>query len=121
MPWIAGDVSASETLTQPDHLYESHINQLRESNPPSIVIARTPNAQYYCDGTSDEVQIQSAVNTLGAAGGGEIHLKKGTYDIRATISILVNNIRLVGEGWTSILRLANAINDHIIEIGDGGT
>lgn len=29
MPWITGDVSGSQTLTGLDHLYETHINELR--------------------------------------------------------------------------------------------
>jgi hypothetical protein len=53
MPWIPGDVSGSETLTNNDHLYASHINEIRTAvdarvlkigtNPVSITIANGTN------------------------------------------------------------------------------
>lgn len=54
-------------------------------------------ADYICDGVNDHVEIQQAINTIAAAGGGVIVLQAGTYDIRSTITVPKNpKIRLQG-------------------------
>lgn len=50
-------------------------------------------ADYVCDGTADEVEINAALTALGAAGG-RVQLSRGTYNLAATISI-------VGDGTTA--------------------
>lgn len=61
-------------------------------------------ADYYCDGTADDVQIQAANDYLvGTYGGGAILLRRGTYNLAATVS-LGSNISLGGEGAASILK-----------------
>ncbi len=114
MTWIKGDVSGSETLTSSDHLYETHINQLRESNLPTAVVGTTPNSQYYCDGTADDVQIQAAIDALGT-GGGTVFIKKGTYLLNEMIQLvqdgITDKIHLCGESReTTILKMANGVN-----------
>lgn len=111
MTWIPGDISLSETLTENDHLYETHINQLRESNPPAATVGRTTNCQYYCDGTADDIQIQAAITALSS--GGVLHLKQGTYSISAVIA-LANNIIIEGEGiGVTIIQQATGINGDV--------
>lgn len=107
MTWILGDVSGSETLTAQDHLYESHINQLRESNNASAVVGTTANCQYVCDGVADEVQINAAITAVNTAGGGIVHLKPGTYVTAADIS-MKSNVILQGEGEATIIQLSVA-------------
>lgn len=54
-------------------------------------------ADYICDGVNDQVEIQQAINTITAAGGGVIRFQAGTYDIRATITVPKNpKIKLQG-------------------------
>lgn len=63
---------------------------------------------YVCDGTADDVQIQEALDDI-AATGGVVHLKTGTYDLTAIITI-PSNTTLEGEGRTTIIK-ANASFD----------
>ncbi len=46
----------------------------------------TVQADYVCDGTADNVEIQSAINALPAIGG-KIQLTEGTFNIAATINL----------------------------------
>jgi parallel beta-helix repeat protein len=107
--WITGDVSGSETLTSQDHLYESHINQLRESNIATAVVGRTILCHYYCDGAADDVQIQEAIDAVYAAGGGEVRIKTGTYQITAEITIYPGVI-IRGDGGKKSLLDASAFS-----------
>jgi len=72
----------------------------------SIDVSR---ADYQCDGTADEVEIQSAVNALRTDKGGKILLLEGTYNIAAAISITGNddNITIQGTGKGTVIKVAN--------------
>ncbi|MCK5018854.1 MAG: right-handed parallel beta-helix repeat-containing protein [Candidatus Peribacteraceae bacterium] len=76
-------------------------------------------ADYECDGTADDVQIQAAHDAL-PAGGGKIVLLEGTYNLAAAI-VITKVIELAGNGWNTILFLTNNTNTNLIEIGDGAT
>ena len=75
---------------------------------PEILVAAsdasalaTKNADYVCDGTADEVEIEAAIAAL-PAGGGRIRLSDGTFNIEDTID-LVDNMELVGNVTTTIV------------------
>lgn len=55
------------------------------------------HADYICDGTADDVQIQEAITAVSAAGGGIVYIKKGTYDITSEITAK-NNVWVLGDG-----------------------
>jgi hypothetical protein len=89
MAWTPGDISGSQVLTSLDHLYESHVNELRaavdarlksaDDRPaPSITVAlfgSTRPADFVCAGpTGNEVEISSAIAAVSAAGGGIVDL-----------------------------------------------
>jgi hypothetical protein len=58
------------------------------------------NADYVCDGTADDVQIQAAITALAAAGGGAIYVRRGTYRISTTITFPLNaNVIIRGAKW----------------------
>jgi hypothetical protein len=70
---------------------------------PTIVVAATgasaavkAGAQYVCDGTADDVQINAALADLGATGG-TVQLSAGTFTLAATVTI-PDNCVLVGMG-----------------------
>lgn len=44
-------------------------------------------ADYVCDGTADQVEIQAAINAAQAEGGGFVQLSPGNFNIAATITI----------------------------------
>ena len=114
MAYSTGSTSGSTTLTDDDDIYPAHINELRVSNPATYVVGTTTGSQYLVDGTADDVQIQEAIDAANTAGGGIVHLKEGTYDISALITIS-SNVTLEGEGWTTILKSSANVNIGIIK------
>jgi len=87
--------------------------------PATFVVAASDSedltrADYVCDGTADEVQINAAIAALPATGG-SVFLLEGTYDI-ATSIIPADNVAIVGTGsGTKITSAAGII------IFNGGT
>lgn len=57
------------------------------SNAPASVQSR---AQYVCDGTADDVQIQAAIDAAKANGGGIVQLSGGTFHLVGTVTISGN-------------------------------
>lgn len=73
------------------------------------------NADYVCDGTADDVQIQAAID---AADGGEVRLTRGTFNLAAALTIPADNpVSLVGQGRDSTILVTQA-NVNGIELGD---
>lgn len=64
-------------------------------------------ADYYCDGTADDVQIQAANDAVATYGGGTVLIRAGNYSISTVINVSPK-VKFVGEGWGSILTLASA-------------
>jgi hypothetical protein len=70
-------------------------------SPATVVVApstSTHRADYYTDGTADDVQIQQAITAVAAAGGGRVLIKAGTYVVDAQLQINSSNIIIEGEG-----------------------
>lgn len=88
----------------------------------TIVIAASDSynlyhANYQCDGTNDEVQINNAIDNL--TYGGTVFLLNGTYHIDTSISIMIDtdDISLKGCGKNTILMpIANAKSEAIITV-----
>ena len=71
-------------------------------------------ADYVCDGTSDEVEIESAIADL-PSGGGRVLLMEGTYNISDTIDFAsYDYITLEGQGFSTILYLIDSADDDVI-------
>ncbi len=98
-PWTVGDVSGSETLTDSDHLYPGHVNEIR------VVIdnmTRTNVKDYGAIGdgsTDDTTAIQSAITALSS--GGTVYFPPGNYYITAQLTLL-SNIRVTGAKGATI-------------------
>jgi parallel beta-helix repeat protein len=71
-------------------------------------------ADYVCDGTADNVEIQAAITAL-PAGGGKIILTDGTFNIVVPV-VIKSGTLLQGSGWGSILKLGAAINSQVIQV-----
>lgn len=67
-----------------------------------VVVGATGDVGLITDGTADDVQIQSALDSVAAAGGGVVFIQKGNYNITATLEI-DNNTHLMGAGWATNL------------------
>lgn len=89
--------------------------------------ARTrAKADYICDGTDDNVQIQAAIDALPAVGG-SVQLSEGTFYISSTI-IVNKEMYLLGRGKAAVapnrgttLYLVNNSDTDILEITDAGS
>ena len=75
----------------------------------------TSRADYVCDGTNDEYEIETAIGAL-PAGGGCISLLEGTYSISSSIDVTKSNVCIVGNGHSTILSTTEA---HVFVVGDG--
>ena len=79
------------------------------------------SADFICDGTADDVQIQAAITYLAAGGtyglGGTVVLTEGTFNI-ATNILVKSNVHLKGQGPATIL-LNNGTPDQLISIATG--
>jgi hypothetical protein len=54
-------------------------------------------ADYICDGTDDDVQIQEAIDALGSTGG-KVILLEGTFSVDADITGIPSSITICGQG-----------------------
>ena len=75
----------------------------------SIASSRS-GADYVCDGTADQVEINSAISDLASVGGGTLVLMEGIYSISAGIT-LGGAVVLRGENAT--IKIANGLNSNI--------
>ncbi len=104
-----------------------------EKYGPTVIVAAqnsttTSRAQYQCDGTDDEVEINQAIQSIYPTGG-TIQLLEGTYNIATStsylygIQIATSNVALIGSGKATILRRAwnetALYNSGVITVGDG--
>jgi len=76
-------------------------------------------ADYVCDGTADDVEIQAALDAL-PAGGGKVVLLEGEYSIASTIN-LSDYQTLEGQGFNTILRAKNGFGNYSVVYATGKT
>lgn len=73
-------------------------------------------ADYVCDGTADQTEINSAIAT-----GRPVLLLPGTFSVSASIAVPATwNGVFVGSGWTTKLQAANGLNDWVIKFSTTG-
>lgn len=77
--------------------------------------ASISRADYICDGTADDVQIQAAHDALPAVGG-SIYLAEGTYNI-ATKVTFTKPVYLFGAGWATLVNASP--NTPAFQFGNG--
>lgn len=102
--WTAGDVSGAQVLTDSDHLYPEHVNELRAAFPTTATVDSSGSGQY--------TDIQTAISAVLAAGGGCVYIREGTYLISTAIT-LGNNLAIMGSGPATIVKLADSAEDHV--------
>ncbi len=71
-------------------------------------------ADYVCDGTADNVEIQAAIDSLPSVGG-KVVLSEGTFTLAA--KVLIDSLTtLEGQGVEiTITTLANSVNDDVLQ------
>jgi len=73
------------------------------------------DADYVCDGTADNVEINTAIQALGTAG--VVRLVGPLFNIAARISLPYSGLVLQGDGqFSTYLYLVNGANDNVIRI-----
>lgn len=78
-------------------------------------------ADYVCDGTADDVQIQAAMDAIPSSGG-KVVLSEGTFNISAAINISGDGRSLVGSGMNSTkIQLPSSFNDYAIKFTTDAT
>ena len=77
------------------------------------------NADFLCDGTDDDVQIQAAINALPSQGG-IVQLSEGIFNIGATININVQGVWFRGSGVrATVIFLQAGVNERMIRMNAG--
>ncbi len=89
----------------------------RGGSSASAVVAATDStdkhksqADYVCDGTADDVEINAALSQVASAGGGMVFLAAGSYTLADTIRI-PSDVTLAGEGSATKLSFATSVGD----------
>lgn len=112
MAWTLGDRSGSQVLTAEDHLYETHINELRSAADSlsdgvdsldtrvallqpriSYVVSKNLGSDYLCGASDFHTQMQNAINVLPASGG-DIHVLGGAYVATGRINVNKPNVTI---------------------------
>ena len=88
------------------------------SNAPAHVKAQ---ADYVCDGTADDVEIQAAIDALHPApfGSGKVQLSEGQFNLAAPVQIKSPATTLMGVGLATVLKPANGANCNGITMTPG--
>jgi len=78
----------------------------------TVAIAGTPEAataDFVCDGSDDQIEINAAIEAAGAAGGGTVMLAAGIYSTSRPIVSFADNVAIEGDsgGGTSIVPAAD--------------
>jgi len=94
----------------------------KSARPATLIVAAYNSlnkyiADYVCDGTSDQTEINNAINAL-PSGGGKVLLLEGCYYLSNTITITKSNVTLQGQGNGTLLYLTDGSNTNIITVGD---
>lgn len=98
------------------------INESRVTKESTFIVAASDSlhpehADYVCDGTDDQVEIQAAIDAL-PSGGGKVVLKEGTFNISSGIQITDNNIGVCGVGAGTLISTSAYIEAPIYITGD---
>ncbi|HEY9300359.1 MAG TPA: right-handed parallel beta-helix repeat-containing protein, partial [Phormidium sp.] len=75
----------------------------------SSTSANKGGADFLTDGTSDQIEINKAIEQVGKAGGGTVLLLDGTFNITDNILTTYDNVTLTGVGWNTVLKQGNNI------------
>ena len=72
------------------------------NDAPDVIKGR---ADYVCDGTDDNVEIQSAVNGYKC-----VYLSEGNFSLSAAVVVAGDNVSLIGSGFGTVVTLVNSLS-----------
>ncbi|MBA7638112.1 hypothetical protein ES703_45764 [subsurface metagenome] len=102
--------SLGETFDPSGNPFAHRFSDVKDIRTATFVVAASDSehkyeADYFCNGTNDHVQIQAAIDALPASGG-RVMLSEGTFSVSTNIA-LKSYTTLSGNGWGSIIKLAD--------------
>ncbi len=112
-----GTESPSTTLEVNGTTTTTNLIVTGNSNKTAITVCGNGACDQTTDGTADDVQIQSAIDSLPSTGG-KVFIREGTYNISSPITINRDSIVIQGAGKATILRLVDNFNDYMFKIDD---
>ncbi|MBA3661985.1 MAG: right-handed parallel beta-helix repeat-containing protein [Gammaproteobacteria bacterium] len=88
------------------------LNLIPDNAPNTIVVAASNSVkvgkpQIIATGRHDNKAINQAIQWIGNLGGGRVLLRPGTYSINNNIKATVDNLTLMGTGWSTVLKLVD--------------
>jgi len=94
--------SATHNISQIEQEFEDLIDSIGVTGSLTVAASDASNASkgradYRCDGTADNVEIQAALDALPAAGG-KVVLSEGTFTITTGITETSDNVHIQGAG-----------------------
>ena len=72
------------------------------------------DADYVCNGSDDQVEINAAIDAL-PANGGSVYLREGTYVVSESVIISKSNVALIGAGASTAIKIKDT-KDADIEV-----
>ena len=109
----------SKTTSRPARLVSSGQGAMLENRGNEVLVASKDyagQADYYCDGIADDVQIQMAIDYMGLKGGGTVFLTEGGFTIADTID-MEENVILSGAGANTVLYPVDNTVTTMIDFG----
>ena len=104
----AGNPSLGEIFDPSGNPFVNRFSDVKDIRTATVVVAASDSknkfeADFYCDGTSDEDQINDALTAASAAAQGRVKLLDGTFTIDDPIIYPGNNLVLEGEGRATLI------------------
>ena len=120
----ATDQSLGQLLHPSGNPFVTRFSDVKDIRTATFVVAASDSehkfeADYYCNGTNDHLEILAALDALPATGG-EVVLLDGTFNIEVSL-VLDSYQTLSGQGRNTILTTTTASTDIIIATGGSGT
>ncbi|GAI97566.1 unnamed protein product, partial [marine sediment metagenome] len=116
--------SLGEALDPSGNPFAHRFSDVTDIRTATFVVAASDSvhkyeADYFCDGTNDHVQIQAALDALPATGG-QVVLLDGTFNVEVTVN-LDSYQTLRGCGRNTILTTTTADMVFLSAVGGAGT
>lgn len=99
--------------------YSDLANKPLVANPTLVIASDAPAswqaaAGVHLDGSNDSAALSTAMNS------GAVILSPGTFTLSSPITITVVNPQVVGQGWSSVIKIANGMNNWAMIFNPGG-
>lgn len=115
--------SLGEILHPSSNPFANRFSDVKDIRTATFVVAASDSehkfeADYYCNGSDDHVEINAALNALPASGG-RVVLSEGTFTIDDPITFPANSLTLEGQGRSTFIDGDGlATNEHAIVVSE---